>query len=444
MPETKKRFFFMRVPVPLINAFKDGFEPVLTDFLLQNELLPEPDALKQKRFLTRSVAPHVKTLSELFNRKEGVQTDAIDTETYWTEGSNPKNRRLAYFLSFMPPNLFRVSSVWAELHRLGFKWPFSAETEFRGLEWGAGTASGACGILAGEKYAPIGLPERGSFALIEQSKAALTMGTKWFDHYAQSLGSSITARPFHRRVDLSEAWLPKAAPKFHLFVMSYFLNESDLQPETLVKNFVDACDKHLEDEGIAIIVEPALKLQSRKLLNFRKALLENPRLVLGDVSLKVLTPCLGHQACGALAREDDWCHEEASWWRPGYLRELDSLVGLDRKTLPYSYLVIQKTKKPLEEILPTLKGAREKTYRLVSPSHSLSKKTSEFFVCGQDGKRRARYAPGKKEEMPNRGDILMNTDLHGDPALSQIDRAEILLQPELPEASSSTEEQNDE
>ena len=37
----------MRVPVPLINAFKDGFEPVLTDFLLQKELIPEPDALNK-------------------------------------------------------------------------------------------------------------------------------------------------------------------------------------------------------------------------------------------------------------------------------------------------------------------------------------------------------------------------------------------------------------
>lgn len=421
----------MRVPVLLVNAFKDAFEPVLTDFLFQNQLIPEPDALKQKRFLNRSVAPHVKALSELFNRKEalkngGSQTDGIDTETYWSDGANPKNRRLSYFLSFMPPNLFRVSSVWAELQRLGFQWPFSKDSEFRGLEWGAGSASGACGILAGEKYAPLGLPERGSFALIEQSKAALVLGTKWFDHYAASNGQSITARPFHRRVDLEQSWLPKAAPKFHLFVMSYFLNESDLPADVLVKNYLEACERHLEDEGLTIIVEPALKLQSRKLLEFRKALLEHPKMASGEAGLKVLLPCLGHQACGALAKPDDWCHEDVRWWRPSYLRELDTIVGLDRKSLPFSYLVIQKTKKPLEEILPALKGKREETYRLVSPSHSLSKKTSEFFICGQDGKRRARYAPSKTEEMPNRGDILLNATLHGDPALSQIDKAEMI------------------
>jgi len=418
----------MRVPVSLINAFKDGFEPVLTDFLLQKGLLPEADSLKQKRFLTRSVAPHVKALSELFNRKEGAQTDAIDSEAYWSDGSNPKNRRLAYFLSFMPPNLFRVASVWSELYRLGFRWPFSSESEFRALEWGAGSASGACGILAAEKYAPLGLPRNGSFALIEQSKAALTLGTQWFDHYARSNEQNITARPFHRRVDLSSPWLPKTAPKFHLFVMSYFLNESDLGPETLAERLIEACDRHLEDEGLVIIVEPALKLQSRKLLSLRKAFLEHAKVASGEAGLQVLLPCLGHQACGALAKEDDWCHEEASWWRPAYLRDLDALVGLDRKSLPFSYLVIQKTRKTLTAILPELRGPAEKTYRLVSPAHSLSKKTSEFFICGQDGKRRARFEfGGPKELAPGRGDILANTELHGEPALSQIDRADLCI-----------------
>lgn len=413
----------MRVPVALVDAFKDSFEPILTDFLLQKELIPEREALHSKRFMARSVAPHVQMLSSLFNRKEGSQTDGIDSESYWTEGGSPKNRRLAYFLSFMPCNLFRVASVWSELHRLGFKWPFPAENDFKGLEWGAGTASGACGIVAGEKHAPVGLPPRGNFALIEQSKAALNLGSAWFEHFA---GEGMSVRPFHRRVDLSKSWLPSGAPKFHLFVMSFFLNESEANPDLVMQNFVDVCDRHLDEEGLVIIVEPALKLQSRKLLEFRKALIENKRVASGEVSLKVLLPCLGHQTCGALIKEDDWCHEEVSWWRPSYLRELDAMTGLDRKTLPFSYLVIQKTKKSLTEILPKLQGEAKSRYRLVSPSHGLSKKTREFFICGQDGKRRARYALVGDQETPDRGSILQNAILHGEPESSQVTKADIL------------------
>lgn len=408
----------MKVPVSLVNAFQNDFEAILGDFLLQNQLIDGKDLLENKRYLTRSVAPHVKAFSELFNRKEGSQTDGIDEEDYWNEG-NAKNRRLSYLLSFMPPNLFRIASVWAELHRLGFQFP-KIEGEFRGLEFGAGVASGACGILAGEKFAPVGLPSSGSFALIEQSKSALNVGVQWFDHLSAAYGHGFHARPFHRRVELNEAWLPKNAPQFHLMVMSYFLNESPHAPETIALELLKTAENHLEKEGLMIIVEPALKLQSRKLLMMRKALIE--KIKASNSSVKILLPCLGEQACGALIKEEDWCHEEVDWMRPKYLRELDLLTGLDRRTLPFSYLVIQKTTRSLNEIFTKFEGKNEERYRLVSPSKSLGKRTSEFFMCGQDGKRRTRFSPEDLEH-PDRGDILQNTKLHGEPSLTQIDSA---------------------
>ena len=413
----------MRVPVSLVNAFQTDFESLMGDFLLQNQLIDGKDLITNRRFLTRSIAPHVTAFSELFNRKEGNQTDGIDREDYWAEG-NAKNRRLAYFMSFMPPNLFRVASVWSELNRLGFQFP-KVEGELRALEFGAGVASGACGVLAGEKFAPIGLPASGSFALIEQSKAALSMGADWVDFLAASYGQSYHSRGFHRRIELNEAWLPRNAPSFHLMVMSFFLNESPLLPDEMVLEFIKMAENHLENEGLILIVEPALKQQSRKLLLFRKALIE--KLKTSSSSLKILLPCLGEQACGALIKEEDWCHEEVEWMRPNYLRELDLLTGLDRRTLPFSYLVIQKTKRSLNEIFSKFEGKDEERYRLVSPSKNLSKRTSEFFMCGQDGKRRSRFSP---EDLvhPDRGDVLQNVKLHGESSLTQIDEAKLLPQ----------------
>jgi len=408
----------MRVPVSLVNAFQNDFESILTDFLLQNQLIEFKNELENKRYLSRSIAPHVKSFSELFNRKEGRQTDGIDEQDYWAEG-NAKNRRLAYLLSFMPPNLFRVASVWAELHRLGFQFP-KYDGEFRGLEFGAGVASGACGILAGEKFTPIGLPSSGSFALIEQSKPALHLGMNWFDHLAGAYEINMKSRGFHRRIELNQPWLPKTAPQFHLMVMSFFLNESPFTPESISLELLKTAENHLEEEGLMIIVEPALKLQSRKLLLMRQALID--QIKTSGSNLKVLLPCLGEQACGALIKEEDWCHEEVDWMRPRYLRELDLLTGLDRRSLPFSYLVLQKTKRPLNELFSSFEGKNEERYRLVSPSKSLSKRTSEFFMCGQDGKRRSRFSVEDKIH-PERGDLLQNVRLHGDPALTQIDSA---------------------
>ena len=169
-----------------------------------------------------------------------------------------------------------------------------------------------------------------------------------------------------------------------------------------------------------ISVEPALKLQSRKLLHLRQSLID--KIKSSSASVKILLPCLGEQACGALIKEEDWCHEEVDWMRPRYLRELDIMTDLDRRTLPFSYLVIQKTKRSLNEIFTNFEGKDEERYRLVSPAKNLSKRTSEFFMCGQDGKRRTRFSPEDLEH-PERGDILQNVKLHGEPSLSQIDSA---------------------
>jgi hypothetical protein len=201
--------------------------------------------------------------------------------------------------------------------------------------------------------------------------------------------------------------------------MSYYLNELSESPATLARALTDAWDKHLEQEGIAILVEPALKEQSRKLLELRRELLAE-RERRGLDWMQVLLPCLGHQGCGALSAEDDWCHEEVSWWRPPYFRTIDDLAELDRKTLPFSYLVVAKSKRAREELLPALAG-RGSRHRLVSPAHYEGKE-QEFFTCGEDGKRRARLRLGADEDPLQRGDILFGAELRGDTNASRIDK----------------------
>jgi hypothetical protein len=92
------------------------------------------------------------------------------------------------------------------------------------------------------------------------------------------------------------------------------------------------------------------------------------------------------------------------WWRPGYLKMLDEMARLDRKSLPFSYLVLVRSDRPISEILPGTKS--DSIYRLVSPAHEEGRDL-EFFVCGPEGKRRVRYrAPEKTDEKLDRGDIL--------------------------------------
>src|SRR4051812_5553338 len=93
----------MRVPDSLAKAFDTQFEAQISQFAVEQGLLPEQSALKSPRFLARSVIPHVLKLSSLFNRLEEGQPGS-GLNPYWKESSNPKNLRLAYFLYFMPSN----------------------------------------------------------------------------------------------------------------------------------------------------------------------------------------------------------------------------------------------------------------------------------------------------------------------------------------------------
>ena len=67
--------------------------------------------------------------------------------------------------------------------------------------------------------------------------------------------------------------------------------------------------------------------------------------------------------------------------------------------------------------------------RLVSPAH-FEGKEQEFFLCGQDGKRRARYR-AKGEEDPaaalERGDILSGATVRGDVNSARVERIKTVL-----------------
>lgn len=416
----------MKVPVSLSQAFDQAFEDQIASFAEEEGLLPENSVLSSKRFLARSVVPHVEKLSQLFNRLDEKNRDERGNarqerglDKYWKQSSNPANLRLAYLLYFMPCNLYRVASVWAELARLGYRWPahLGSHTSLKAIEFGAGPATGASGIAAGEAHAKAGVPTSGSWALLEQDRAVLKLGVNWSSRYFASQGfSDWSVRPFHKSIDFSAPLLPANAPKFNLWVMSYFLNELTETPAQIADRLLQAWDAHLEEEGMVILVEPALKLQSRKLLEIRNELIARKS------PMRVLLPCLGEQSCGALASPEDWCHEEVTWWRPPYLKKIDEMAGLDRKSLPFSYLVLAKTARSVEQVLPELKSSATKSrYRLVSPSHKQGK-DQEFFLCGEEGKRRTRTPLKKGEEQLQRGDILLDADVRGNPEASRMER----------------------
>jgi len=437
----------MRVPQSLAHAFGPEYEKILAQTAHEEGLMPDVESMHSDRFLTRSVLPHIETLSARFNRltpvepgeeamplsaKERAEVQAQGLDKYWKSGSNPKNLRLAYFLSFMPANQARIANVWAELFRLGFNWKAREGKNLKGIELGAGPAAGATGIALAESILKktysgrsVGLPLDGNWALLEQDRATLKLGARWCEQTFQSYDfANWSTRLFHRSIDLEGvSILPRTAPRFDLWISSFFLNESDSDPATIARTLLETWSLHLEEEGVVILVEPALKQQSRKFLEVRKEILKQHSHLRGAKAfpLQLLLPCLGHQTCGALAQDGDWCHEEAQWWRPGYFKKLDQMAGLDRKTLPFSYQVWIRSDRPRSEILPALQGLQSWA-RLVSPAH-FEGKDQEFFMCSPEfGKKRLRSRLSDVHGELERGDILGDPEFRGDAAAGRLDR----------------------
>lgn len=402
----------MKILASWVDDWKEGFEHKLARFLHAQELIESTEELSSKRFLNRSILPHVKTYHQLFNRLSEHRVD----QNYWKKISGSDHFRTAYFLAYMPGNMVRIASVLGELHRLGWEWKCQGPAKV--LELGAGPATAAAAWMEVSRFMPDWMPETGTVALVEKDKKTLELGTEWIQFLNQDTtkNKSLTVTPFHRTIDLTRGLLPERAPAFDAILTSFFLNEYDSTPEILADALFEMLNEHLNPNGLWIGVEPALKIESRKLLAIRKRLIE--RIAARPQSgLQILLPCLGHQSCGALAAPQDWCHEEVTWWRPKYYKWIDDEAGLDRKTLPFSYLVITKSKEPIHKLLKNLQGPN--LVRLVSPSHNEGQ-DQEFFICGHKEKRRARY---RTDQELGRGDILSIDNERGDPALVRIDKA---------------------
>ncbi len=386
----------MRIGESLSHWLTPEWESWFLDFAQKEKLLREDEDFRNDRFLRRSVIPHIRNLSELFNRK----AEASPSDGYWSSSSNSPNLWLSYFLSFQLFNMTRVASIWEELHRLGYdreKRPIR-----RILELGAGLSAGASGILLGERHGPNGLDGSVRIATIEAQRSVSRLGQKWLESFGPWLGApDLAIDAFVRRLTPQEL-LPPKAPKFDVILSSYFMNESLESPQVWARAIHGLIEHHLEEEGLFILCEPALQEQSRKVLEVRQELLK-----LWDKKplAKILTPCLGHQACGALAKEGDWCHEETSWWRPQWLKLMDQELKLDHRTLPFSYLVLAKSQRSLGAILP--KVGSQVPYRLVSPPHKVGR-GCEFYVCCHLGKSKTR---SKVKLDVERGDVLLDLSI---------------------------------
>jgi hypothetical protein len=205
----------------------------------------------------------------------------------------------------------------------------------------------------------------------------------------------VAARPGVVVADLRQKGRPPGVEgRFDLIVAAHLLNELaatvDLAGRAAVVFWW--ARELLAEDGLLIVVEPALRETSRDLLEIRDRLI--------PAGFFVVAPCLLQGPCPALARDRDWCHASAPW-EP---EEAARRAGQSR--VDYSYLVLSRSGEPSTE---------RRLFRVVSDP-IIEKGRLKIWGCGPAGRHplvrldRDRSPANADFDQAARGDLLITAD----------------------------------
>ncbi|MFY4728527.1 small ribosomal subunit Rsm22 family protein [Nitrospira sp. BLG_2] len=338
--------------------------PLLLDVI--NELV-EREGLPQKK-LTQTVAE----LSRLFTKDRNHLTRSYLDEDLL---------RVGYLQYFLPVNLVKIQLLFEEM-------PAPEPVEgFSVLDIGSGPGTGALAVL--DWWHQRKLPNALSVAAVDDTSGALRQAKQLWERYCRAAGiQEADLRTYEGDLE-RRAWLEQVRQKgpFDLIILSNCLNEIFVNIDdpimartALVEEFLTL----LTTRGTMMIVEPALRQTSRALHQLRDRLLQMKRCT-------IYSPCLHESNCPALAKPDDWCHEERAWEPPAIIKGIDEEVGFIKDALKFSYLLLRNDGK-------TIVNRRADVYRVVSELREL-KGEKRAWLCNEQG----RPAVGRQDRLASLG-----------------------------------------
>jgi len=139
-----------------------------------------------------------------------------------------------------------------------------------------------------------------------------------------------------RKQDASNGLLPKRSQKHDVIILANSLAEI-FTTNTIPITFIERISKSIHDDGIIIIVEPALKHLARRLMHLRTEIVQKEKRF-------ILLPCLHEKECSLIEirKGKEWCHESISWTPPDFMKILNQGLNREIDRLKFSHLVISK------------------------------------------------------------------------------------------------------
>lgn len=282
---------------------------------------------------------------------------------------NKKENRSAYLLYFTLTNFAKMIKCLDE----AFKHQATIHSDYKILDVGCGpgTASLACSDFFSHRFPDTRLNILGMDQNIEIVKDARRLfkmlgGAKHtFEAYSETLNPRMISAL-------------KKHGLFDMIVLANVLNElgGTMDQYKFCLSLIKQC---LKPGGIIIILDPALRLTTRTLMEIRDLFLIN------HPDLEILSPCPHQDPCPMLSQNKrDWCHFYLEWHSPNVIREVDRLLGIKHDYLKMAYLIIKLKADSHSTSRPPIA-----LWRVVS-SPLRSKGKMEFVLCGMGCLRRIR------------------------------------------------------
>jgi ribosomal protein RSM22 (predicted rRNA methylase) len=305
------------------------------------------------------------TESSYKKRLRVIRDQMRDLSSDFADGISSESRHsMAYFLYNFPLNFMKTLYVFREISRRrpDFLMPRS---RYRILDIGCGEGAG----MYGAYYALKSLDRSGKTRLtgIDGSRKMLERARDIAVRLRRR-GEDITAGFAKRDLTDMRGSLPRQ--KYDAIVCSNSLVEI-IREEMLLKKYTGILLGHLCENGLLVIIEPALKKYARRLMQLRDGLANHK-------AAQVILPCVHRENCSLLKIDgrDEWCHESVVWKPPAFLRILNKGLNREIDTLKFAYLVIVRTKS--QHVLP-------EGYRVIS-NLLREKGKMRIFLCTERGR----------------------------------------------------------
>lgn len=321
----------------VLNYYNNKIEKVLT------KLYPE---LSKNPFHTHLLKKWVFELSEAFKNEKLNKMG-----TYFKQ----KEYAAAYLVFIFPQSLLKIFLVMQEIAALCNK-RFSDKSSVNIIDLGSGMGPSTFGIF--EYFKRNQINKMQYYELVEKNEFPIYINKL----IAEDKNYFINAQFNIVKSDLIN-YANNLKKKADIIILSLVLSElmSKSEPANLIKNLINK----LEDDGIIIIMEPALKKCSHRLISLRNKIIK--------WEIGIYAPCLSNNLCELENNEKQWCFKEIAWEPPIYMQYINRKLYRDINKLKFSYLILAKS-----QMLKILN--KTNIYRSVTPA-TLKKGKACLIAC---------------------------------------------------------------